>query len=437
MALGGGTWTAQNKVLPGAYINFISASSASAELSDRGICTMPLELNWGPENEVFTVTNEDFQKHSKKIFGYGYDAPEMAELRDLFMGAKTLYAYRLTSGGVKASNDYATALYCGTRGNDLKIAIQTNIDDTQKYDVITYLDNYQVDTQTVSAATELVANDYVSFKTGASLTATAGTPLTGGTNGTVDGTAHQNYLDKIEPYTYNTMGVCVTDDTTKKLYVAYNKRMRDEVGKKCQLIVYDYKAADYIGVISVKNKALDEGKSLASLVYWTTGMEAACAVNKTLQDKVYSGEFTVDADYTQPELETAIKSGEFVFHKVNEDIRILDDINTFVSFTDEMGEDFASNQTIRVLDQIGNDIAVIFNTKYLGNVQNATNGRESLWSDITKICEELQDLQAIEDFDSSTVTVEKGDTKKSVVVECGPITVVNAMSQLYMTVKVA
>ena len=35
MALGGGTWTAQNKVLPGAYINFISASSASAELSAR------------------------------------------------------------------------------------------------------------------------------------------------------------------------------------------------------------------------------------------------------------------------------------------------------------------------------------------------------------------------------------------------------------------
>ena len=42
MALGGGTFTSQNKELPGAYINF--AASASAALSDRGIATMPLDL---------------------------------------------------------------------------------------------------------------------------------------------------------------------------------------------------------------------------------------------------------------------------------------------------------------------------------------------------------------------------------------------------------
>ena len=44
MALGGGTFTAQNKVLPGAYINFVSAASANTNLSDRGVATMPLEL---------------------------------------------------------------------------------------------------------------------------------------------------------------------------------------------------------------------------------------------------------------------------------------------------------------------------------------------------------------------------------------------------------
>lgn len=47
MALGGGTWITQNKVLPGAYINVVSAGIASAALSDRGIATMPLELDWG------------------------------------------------------------------------------------------------------------------------------------------------------------------------------------------------------------------------------------------------------------------------------------------------------------------------------------------------------------------------------------------------------
>ena len=37
MALGGGTFVTQNKELPGAYINFISAASANAALSERGM----------------------------------------------------------------------------------------------------------------------------------------------------------------------------------------------------------------------------------------------------------------------------------------------------------------------------------------------------------------------------------------------------------------
>ena len=42
---------------------------------------------------------------------------------------------------------------------------------------------------------------------------------------------------------------------------------------------------------------------------------------------------------------------------------------------------------------------------------------------------------AAEDFDSDTVIVEQGDTKKSVVVT-ETVTPVNAMEQLYMTVTV-
>lgn len=435
MALGGGSFTTQNKELPGAYINFVSAASATATLSDRGIATMPLELDWGKENEVFEVTNEDFQKNSMKIFGYAFDSPKMKGLSDLFIGAKTLYAYRLNGGGEKAANDFATALYSGTRGNDLKIVIQANADDTKKFDVITYLGTVKVDAQTVAKAADLVANDYVVFKTDATLAVTASTPLSGGTNGTVDGTAHQAYLDKIESYTYNAMGVVVTDETTKKLYVAFNKRLRDELGIKFQLVLYKI-AADFMGVISVKNKVTDDDWSEASLVYWVTGAECGCAVNKSCQNKKYDGSFTVDTDFTQTELKQAVKDGEFVLHKVNSDVRVLEDINTMVTTTDTCGDIFKDNQTIRVIDQLGNDDAVLFNTKYLGVVPNNASGRTSLWSDLVKIRQELQDLGAIENFTDSDVTVAQGDTKKAVVVSSA-ITVVNAMGKLYMTVTVA
>ena len=108
----------------------------------------------------------------------------------------------------------------------------------------------------------------------------AALPLSGGTNGTVDGTAHQTYLDKVEAYTYNTMGAAVTDETTKGLYAAFVRRLREEMGIKFQLVLYN-KAADYCGTVSVKNRVLDEGWSEASLVYWVTGALAGCEVNRS------------------------------------------------------------------------------------------------------------------------------------------------------------
>lgn len=445
MALGGGTFVSQNKDLPGAYMNFVSKASASAALSDRGIATMPLELDWGIEDKIFTVTNEDFQKNSLKIFGYAYTDDKMKGLRDLFINAQTLYAYRLNSGGIKATNDFATALYSGTRGNDLKIAIEVNADNPDAYDVITYLDTTKIDVQTVLDAKELKANAYVEFKTGATIVEVAAAPLSGGTNGTVDGSSYQAYADKIESYNYNTMGIVTTDDTIKKLFVAFNKRLRDEIGIKFQLVIYNYPEADYMGVISVKNKCLDEmtkseGENIypdeAAAVYWVTGAECRCKVNASCQNIIYNGEYTIDTDYTQTELTQAIKSGEFVLHNVNSEVRVLDDINTMVTTTDTCGDVFKDNQTIRVIDQLANDDAVIFNTRYLGRVPNDKAGRISLWSDLVEIRKNLQKLRAIEDFSDEDVIVKQGENKKSIVVNYN-ITAVNTMSKLYMTATIA
>ena len=436
MALGGGKFIVQNKVLPGTYINFVSVASASATLSDRGIATMPLELDWGAEGGVMEITNADFQKNSAKYFGYDYTSDKLKGLRDLFANITTLYAYRLNSGGVKAANNFATAKYPGTRGNDLKIVIQANVDEPTNFDCITYLGTEKVDEQTVSSASDLVDNDFVDFKQNATLVVTASTPLTGGTNGTVSGTAYQTYLDKIESYTFNVMGVVTTEKTIKSLCAAFCKRMRDEMGVKFQLVVYDYPDADYMGVISVKNPCTDTNESAASLVYWVTGIAAGCAVNKSNQNKVYNGEFTIYSDYTQSELIKAIKNGEFTLHGVNDEIRVLDDINTMKTTTDTCGDVFKDNQTIRVIDQIGNDIAVLFATKYLGVVPNDQAGRTSLWSDIVKHHQQLMQIRAIENFEDSDVVVEQGDTKKAVVVS-DAVTVVNAMGKLYMTVSVS
>lgn len=436
MALGGGTFLTQNKELPGTYINFVSAASANASLSDRGIATMPLELDWGVSGEIFQVTNEDFQKNSMEIFGYDYASEKIKGLRDLFMNTRLLYGYRLNGNGKKAANSIAEALHSGSRGNDLKIVVQVNADNESLFDVKTLLEAAVVDEQTVSTAHELVPNKFVKWKQGIVLEAAAGMPLTGGENGEVSGADHQAYLDRAESYTFNAMGAVVTDDTTKSLYTAYNKRLRDEMGVKFQLVLYDYAKADYLGVISVNNKALDDGWSEAALVYWVTGATAGCAVNRSNQNRKYDGAFTVEAPYTQSQLKEAIKAGKYTFHMVGTDIRVLEDINTMVTVSDTQGDIFKDNQTIRVIDQIGNDIAVLFNTKYLGVVPNDAAGRISIWSDIVAHHREMERIRAIEEFSESNVTVDQGQTKKSVVVT-DSITVVNTMGRLYMVCTVA
>lgn len=434
MSLGGGTFTTQNKVLPGFYANFVSMARASSVVSDRGYVALPMELDWGVDGAVFAVENADFQKNSIDIFGYSYDSDQMKPLRDLFLNTKTAYIYRLNSGE-KAANTYGTAKYSGVRGNEIKTVIQTNVDEPSNFDVITYVGTSKADVQTVSSAAELADNSFVSFKKDATLEATAGIPMTGGKNkADVTGEDHQMALAKLEAYIVNILICTSTDEKIKKLYAAFVKRLRDDVGVKLQAVIHNF-PGDYPGVINLKNTVADSGAKENELVYWLGGAEAACAVNKTLTNRTYDGEYTVNAEYTQTELIKAIQDGELCFHNVGSEIHVLDDINSFVTFTEEMNKDFSKNQVIRVLDQYGNDIALLFNTKYLGKIQNDQDGRVSFWGDLDDYNKKQQKLHAVTNYNPEELIVEAGEEKDSVVVE-NPVQAVCAMAKCYMRVYV-
>lgn len=239
----------------------------------------------------------------------------------------------------------------------------------------------------------------------------------------------------LEPYDFNVLCAYtgVASDVTK--YIATVETWRDDSGKKCQVVVYNQADPDYEGVINVVSTVSNEDADAFALVAWVAGAEAGCAINASCTNMLYDGEYTVVTNKTQSELETCIKSGQLAFHNVYGEVRVLEDINSLKTTTTDKGEDFKSNQTIRVIDQIANDIAKMFNTKYLGKIPNNASGRVSLWGDIVKHHKQLEDLQAIENFDSTLVTVEQGQTKKSVVVN-DVVTVVNSMAQLYMTVVI-
>ena len=51
-----GTWETQNKVLPGAYLNFRTNAPISITPGDRGIVVILQEVTTGNKGDIYTIT---------------------------------------------------------------------------------------------------------------------------------------------------------------------------------------------------------------------------------------------------------------------------------------------------------------------------------------------------------------------------------------------
>lgn len=444
MPIGGGTFTTQNKILPGAYINFVALGSV-AKMGTRGVVALPLELNWGPEGKVFSMQSEDFNKTSLDVFGYDPTDPALLLVREALKRARTLLIYRVNSGGNKASAEVGgltvKAVYGGTRGNAIRVAVLANADDATKVDVVTYLDGMVVDSQTVVKATgadDLVANKYVTFTPGdEALEIDVATALTGGTNGTVNGGAHTSALNAFEVEGFNVIGYPGTDETVKSLYAAFVKRLRDDEGKKVVGVLYGYKG-DHIGLIDVKNGVvLTDGTTVPGhlAVAWVAGASAGAEVNESLTETAYDDAVDVDIKYTKSQYEAAIQAGEFVFYADSGKARVLTDINSLTTFGNGVSEDWTSNRVIRVLDGWANDVARIFGRSYIGQVTNSDTGRQLFKADLVALALQYQDIDAISDFASEDIEVQQGNGKRDVAV-ASALKPNDSMEKLYMTTVV-
>ena len=441
MSMGGGTFTVQNKILPGSYINFVSTASA-ATLGERGTAALPLELDWGPEGQIYALEAGEFNQTALKVFGHDATAAELLLIREALKRCSTLLVYRVNAGGSKAGATVGgmtvTARWGGTRGNDIKVALLAN--GSSDVDVVTYLDGAETDRQTVAksgGAADLKANDFVSFGTAETLTAAAATALTGGTNGTVNTAAYTAWLTALEVESFNAVGYPGTDAAVKALVDAFVKRLRDEDGRKVVGVLYQH-AGDDIGLISVKNGVvLTDGTVLTGdkAVAWVTGATAGAEVNESLTNTAYDGAVDVDVKYTRGQYEQAMQAGEFVFYPDGGKARVLSDLNSRTSFGGGISEDWTSNRVVRVMDGWANDVARTFSQSYLGTQTNSETGRALFKADLVALGKEYEGIDAISGFAPDDVTVLQGDGKRDVSVACA-LTPNDSMEKLYMTVAV-
>ena len=437
--MAGGQWTAQNKVRPGVYINFVGEAQPLGTLGERGIVSLPLSLSWGPAKQVIAV---EAGADTFDVLGYPITAPQLLLVREALKRARTLLLYRLNTG-VKATatvdNLTVTAKYGGVRGNDISVAIETNIDDPAQFDVKTLVGGAEVDSQTVADITELQSNAWVDFSGTGTLTTTAGVPLTGGDDGTVNAQDYLDYLTAIEVHNFNTIGLTVTDATTKGVFVSFVKRLREDEGKKIQVVMENYPEADYEGVISVKNGvALADGTTLtaAQAVAWVAGATAGAAANQSLTYDAYDGAVDAVPKYTNSQITAALQAGEFVFTAMDGRAIVEQDINTLHTFTPAKGKAFRKNRVLRVLDSLGNDYMRVFSTSYIGKVPNNDDGRNLFKNECINITNQYQNIGAIQNFDPQTdLEVLPGTSPDAVVVNQW-VQPVDSAEKLYFTITV-
>lgn len=451
--MAGGTWTSQNKLRPGAYINFKAVTKGAMTVGDRGVVAIGLSLSWGKNGQLIEVLSSDLlDGNSKKLVGFTAFDSESKILASALKYCYKALVYRMDAGGAKATVTIGkltcTAKYAGTLGNKLNITISK--DASNIYTVITYLDGSVVDSQKVTEISELVNSDWIDFteESSGSFIETAGSPLTGGANGTVsDSTAYTAMFALLEMANWQTFAAMFyssTSSTTPTLatmkgnVVSFIERLRNEEGKYVQGVISNYDAADSEGIINNVCGAVINGVTYSAddFVAVVAGMTAGANVNESNTAKVVEGATAIVGEKTDAQIKAGLSAGQFILSATaGGNIKVEQDINSLHNYSQEQNYSFSKNRVIRTLDEIGITVREVWENTYMGKVDNNETGRGLFKSDIVVYMNELVRIGAIQNFESDDIVVRQGTELDSVIAELA-IQPVDSMEKLYLTVNV-
>lgn len=445
--MAGGVWTTQSKVRPGVYIRFKSGTGLGLTVGDRGVVAICEPMSWGPVGQVMTVDNG---ADTTPYCGYPITEPGAMFLREIFKGTNRtsaprqvlLYRPSATSSSqasAEISPLTATALYPGARGNSITVIVTEDADNEDTFTVSTVVDGEIVDSQQAQTVQELTANAWVTFSGTGALAANTGTALTGGADGTVEATAYSAFLSVIEPYDFDILIYDGTDSTVLTAMQSFVKRLADENGQYCQLVAAGMTNPDSRFVIDNETGVtLSDGTELTKqqVCWWLGGAQAGAQYNQSLTYAAYPDAVTVSPVLTNSQVVAAINAGQFTLFAEDNVVKVETDINSLVTYTQDIGKVYRKNRVIRLCNSIANDIYKQFSDNFIGVVDNDDTGRMQFRTAIVGYMTTLQNARAIQNFTAEDVEVLPGDDVDSIVVNVA-IQAVDSVEKIYMTVTVS
>lgn len=407
--MAGGTFDKTvGKVRPGTYVNFINSAQESIKGASRGTVIIPLaNTDYGPAKETITLTGAAPDAASAKL-GYSvYDddkAGNMLLIREAFKNASTVIVYICTEGTAAATGTggglTATAKYKGTRGNKLSYSVAANPVDG--YDVEVYLDGSKVELyEGIADVSAIADSEYITFTANGSsgLEAVAGVSLTGGEDSTTENADITAFLEAADSVKFNTMAFPFSETALLTSVKTKIKYMRENEGKKVQVVVANMTSPDYEGVINVTNSYALDDKELTAVqaTAFVAGMTAGASYVESNTYRSVEGAVRVVGAKSHEEAVAAINKGEFFFSVSEAGAVVVEyDINSLVTFADGKGEDYRKNRIIRVLDAFNDSLMLNFPPNKYDNNSTGWDIMEGVGKSILKL---YYEAGAIDDVD--------------------------------------
>lgn len=441
-----GTFTAQNKVRPGAYVNVVGDGVVS-EVSNAGTLLLfsDQQLDWGATGAITLTASSDF----KKLLGTGLTDPKLAALNEALKDAETVKFVNLNGGDkAKATADpfEVTAKYPGARGNDITFSLEADPGDNTKATAKTILGTEVVaeDSITWAGLADYTGNDYVDVKpksdSSASNFTTVSVKLTGGKTTLADLASAMTDALNNEEFAVATTGGISAESNAHVLLAQGIKRLRENEGLKVRGVVPFYTPANYEGISQVANGyVLGDGTVISA-----TLAAARFAGMSANADEVTSLTYANvnDAVAASPKLDDeatkkALTAGKIVFTtRRGGNVVVEQDINSLTSFSSKKPNSWAKNRVVRVMDTVAQYCEDTFENSFIGTQTNNAAGRDLFKANIASYLAVEESEGAIDTFDPATdITVAQGADKDSVVVNL-TITPTDSMEKLYMTITV-
>lgn len=140
--------------------------------------------------------------------------------------------------------------------------------------------------------------------------------------------------------------------------------------------------------------------------------------------------------WTTDEYAKQIQTGNFVLFAEDGVVKVMQDINTLTTYTQDIGEIYRYNRTMRLCNTIANDIFKQFSASFIGQVNNNEQGRARFQAAIVGYLQQIQDNQGIQNFTPEDVEVLPGTAIDAIVVNVA-IQAVGSVEKIYMTVEVS